>query len=211
MTGSEPGFVDTFQGVCVFTGGHAVDDFRNKVRRVQQRRWEIFSQLLVTAKFFGTVVVLSHKDDPVVEGRAWSAILKAEHGFDKRTVGVFHAWGAAEVTLCRLSSWKEVEDVLRHELTHLLQHAAGKKLLSSQVNGGSRLEHWANLNGPCWKKFDYDPAEAEAYWLQTKPRRWRRWADEFKSSQSWHGWHFELDDATNSANARSRQHQRSSL
>ena len=205
MKGTEPGFVETFKGVCGFTGNHALNNFRRKVRRVQAKRWGTFAHLLETARFFGTTVVFSHKDDPVVEGRAWSSVLKPEHGHDSRTVGLFHAWGQVEVTLCRLNTWKEVEDVLRHELTHLLQHAAGKQLLSSQVTGGKNLERWANLNGPNWSKYDYDPAEAEAYWLQTKPLRWATWADEFKESRKWVGWHFERDEAETSAAAESHQ------
>ena len=184
---------NALRGVCVFTGEGASDDFERKVRRVQKRRWGTFAHLLDTARFFGALVVFSHKGDPVVDGRAWSSVLKPEHGHDERIVGLFHAWGAVEVTLCRLSRWKEVEDVLRHELTHLLQHAAGKQLLSSQVRGGRSLERWANLNGPHWSKFNHDPAEAEAYWLQTKPKRWRRWADEFKHSRKWAGWNYQWD------------------
>jgi len=187
------------RGVCVFTGEQAAVNFESKVRRVQPRRWETFAHLLETARFFGAHIVLSHKDDPVVEGRAWSSVLKPEHGHDNRTVGLFHAWGQVEVTLCRLSTWKEVEDVLRHELTHLLQHAAGKQLLSSQVKGGTNLERWANLNGPQWSKYDYDPAEAEAYWLQTKPRRWATWADEFRHSRKWVGWNYDLEHKASSA------------
>ena len=167
----DAGFASALRGVCVFTGEQAVENFEKKVRRVQPRRWETFSHLLDTARFFGCSVVLSDSKDPVVKGRARSAVLKPDNGYDNLVVGVFHPWGEVEVTLCRLSNWKEVEGVLRHELTHLLQHAAGKKLLSSQVTGGKSLERWVNLNGPKWKKFDYDPAEAEAYWLQTKPKR----------------------------------------
>ena len=205
MKPTDAGFFSALRGVCVFTGERAVDNFEKKVRRIQAKRWGTFVHLLDTARFFGTLVVLSHKDDPVEEGRAWSSVFKAEHGHDNRTVGLFHAWGQVEVTLCRLSSWNEVEGVLRHELTHLLQHAAGKQLLSSQVTGGKNLERWANLNGPQWSKYDHDPAEAEAYWLQTKPKRWRRWADEFKNSGRWSGWHFERDEAETSAAAESQQ------
>ena len=199
-------FASALRGVCVFTGEKAVDDFEKKVRRVQAKRWGTFVHLLDTARFFGTLVVLSHQDDPVVEGRAWSSVHKPEHGHDQRTVGLFHAWGQVEVTLSRLGSWKEVEDVLRHELTHLLQHAAGKQLLSSQVKGGANLERWANLNAPQWSKYDHDPKEAEAYWLQTKPKRWKHWADEFRNSGKWIGWNYERDEAETSAAAESHQH-----
>lgn len=202
---TDDGFTSALRGVCVFTGEKAADDFEKKVSRVQAKRWGTFVHLLETARFFGTLVVLSHGDDPEVEGRAWSSVQKPEHGHDSRTVGLFHAWGQVEVTLCRLSTWKEVEDVLRHELTHLLQHAAGKQLLSSQVKGGKNLERWANLNGPHWAKYDHDPAEAEAYWLQTKPKRWKRWADEFRNSGKWVGWHYERDEAETSAAAESHQ------
>ena len=106
----DKGFASALRGVCV----KAADDFEKKVRRVKHRRWETFAHLLETARFFGTLVVLSHQDDPVVEGRAWSSVHKPEHGHDSRTVGLFNAWGQVEVTLCRLSTWKEVEDVLRH-------------------------------------------------------------------------------------------------
>ena len=56
------------------------------------------------------------------------------------------------------------------------------------------------------RKFDHDPKEAEAYWLQTKPKRWKRWADEFRHSGKWVGWHFERDEAETSAAAESDQH-----
>ena len=73
------------------------------------------------------------------------------------------------------------------------------------MKGGKSLESWANLNGPHWAKYDHDPAEAEAYWLQTKPKRWKRWADEYKNSERWCGWHFERDEAETSAAAESHQ------
>ena len=90
---SDTNVIHALRGVCVFTGEKAAESFERKFRRVQPRRWQTFVHLLETARFFGTLVVLSHKDDPVVEGRAWSSVLKPEHGHDSRTVGLFHAWG----------------------------------------------------------------------------------------------------------------------
>jgi len=35
--------------------------------------------------------------------------------------------------------------------------------------------------------------------LQTKPRRWATWADEFRHSRKWVGWNYDLDEEANSA------------
>lgn len=190
MNLTKPEVLEELAGVCGFTGDSAFYNFEKKLRRVQSKRWKDFAFLLQTARFFGCKILFSHKSDkPSTDRRLGkSAVLDPVNEYTDDCVGVFLLYGEIELTLCRLPTWRLLENVLRHELTHLLQQAGGETLLSLHIEGGESLAKWAEAVAPRAVKFDNDPCEAEAYWLMSKPKRWQRWAETFKDSECWSGW-----------------------
>ena len=181
MLVTEQEFVNAARGVACFTGKTAEQRFEELLKPVSKGQWNEFEFLLETARHFGALVLFAHKDDKETN-RATSAVLNPEKGYPTNVHGVYR-WldGWIEVVLCRLQRWEQVEEVLRHELVHLLQHATSTpenretNLVTDHLRYGRELaaEFRSNPREGCI-------LEAEAYGVDKETKFLRAWVVELK-------------------------------
>jgi len=196
--GLEEGEVSiALDGILVLSGDGAFDHLYKLIDRIGRKRWSEFEFLLSVVRFFGARVAMIHIDDLDPESAdEWGT---TEHHFvdsDSDVItGMFRPADCfIELPLHRFTSWLKLEEVLRHEVIHLLQHYTDPDnscpcyreqthLLSDSVAYGS------GFAAHCREVADDEiPAfEIEAYTAMSWTKIFRDWSNEVMKSESWSG------------------------
>ena len=187
-----------FDQLIELSGDQAFDALHKLFSRIGRKRWESFEHLLTTIRFFGCRLALVHRDDlcesemtrwGVTDPEICAASSVEVSGFFRPV----DLW--IELALHHITSFKDLEEVLRHEVIHLLQHMTNPSeecpccriddhLLSDVVSYGN---YFACL----FRKHADDEVpshEAEAYTFMTWSKSVKNWSDEVMSKEHlWSG------------------------
>ena len=181
-------------GVAQLSGDAAFDRMYKLIDRIGKKRWEEFEFLLGVVRFFGGRIALIHVDDLCsCEMDRWGVMEANEDG--DITTGLFRPLDTfIELPLHHFTSWVRLEQVLRHEIIHMLQHYTDPNndcpccrdhthLLNDSVPYGSDLASYCRKNST----EDFPDFEVEAYITMTWAKIVRGWAEEVISKGLWIG------------------------
>lgn len=174
-------FRNAVKGVACWSGKEAFERFEELRGPVSEGEWKEFEFLLETARHFGALVLFGHSADPKKDDLHFH-VVDPVGGYASDVTGLYRPldnW--VEVVLCRLNRWSDVENVFRHELVHLLQHATAtpetvfSNLVTDHLDYGAELAAEFRAN-----PFEGDAQEAEAYGVYKETKFLRAWVVELK-------------------------------
>ena len=121
---SDQRVMDAFDQLIELSGDRAFDQLHKLFSRIGKKRFDSFEHLLKTIRFFGGRLALVHRDDLCeCEITRWGVTDPEVCPEDEKVSGFFRPvdlW--IELALHQITSFKQLEEVLRHEVIHLLQH-----------------------------------------------------------------------------------------
>ncbi|MDB4336946.1 hypothetical protein OAA10_00375 [bacterium] len=184
------------RGITVMSGDAAFDQIYKLMSRIGKKRWEEFEFLLGVVRFFGGRIALIHIDDMTEDEKELWGTTDAFCKRDGEVINGMYRPGDTfiELPLHRFKSWLRLEEVLRHELVHLLQHYTDPDnscpcsrdhthLLTDSVKHASSFAMFCRAEAT-----DDIPAyEIEAYSIETWRNIFRDWANEIIRNESWSG------------------------
>lgn len=172
-----------------FSGDKALAWFRQKTKRIGERRWKRFLELVKQVQFFGgiTLIGAEGEPDPICEVKTFEW-----HSDDPDVVGLYRpADGWIELIVSRMPTWARLEAVLRHEFVHMLQDITFKGC-RDDVQAWSKADNLIRPFGKRASEFD-EAVEGEAYWLMNRPGEVRREARKIQNDPDrWSNWHCSL-------------------
>ena len=196
----DPSVEEAFTGIAEVSGEAAFDTLYKIFSRIGQKRFDNFKDLLDTIRFFGCRISFVHKDDLSESDFDTYGVTNSEVSTVKEKVqGYFRPidfW--IEIALHNLSNFSTFEEVLRHEVIHLLQEMTRNKsnqenmlpkedthLLLDVVKYGTSL---ANLFREHADEYNVEVFEVEAYSMQTWRSSVRDWSSEIMKNEAlWTG------------------------
>lgn len=194
---SDPSVMDGFDQLIELSGDRSFDQLHKLFSRIGRKRWESFEHLLTTIRFFGGRLALIHRDDLCdCCDHHWGVTDPEVCPVEQEVSGFFRPMDLwIELALHHITSFKQLEEVLRHEVIHLLQHMTNPSddcpccrsddhLLADVVAYG---DYFACL----FRKHADDEVpsyEVEAYTFMSWSKSVKSWSDEvMRKPELWMG------------------------
>ncbi len=189
---SDQAVMDGFDQLIELSGDQAFDQLHKLFSRIGRKRWESFEHLLTTIRFFGCRLALVHSDDLCdCEKSNWGVTDPEVCPEEQEVSGFFRPMDLwIELALHQITSFKQLEEVLRHEVIHLLQHMTNPSdecpccrtddhLLSDVVAYG---DYFAKIFREHVDE-EFPSYENEAYTFMTWSKSVKNWSEEVMSKE----------------------------